>query len=205
MYWKMSIDLSRPLASSMGHHDPLDGLVTSLDLRTDPACPSNQERSLDAAIADFSEMCRQKIWATDDPLGVGGLLFDALRLAEMIIHRGVQRHDLLVQLIEDAAASLRAVARLSPLRQSPQHRLAFRELGLSIGLHGLSKLRELTSHEPLLQRMMQDLLRHQPLCDQIEATWSDPVHQQSNAWREHCDINAVMLATSLAPDAFLML
>jgi hypothetical protein len=63
----------------------------------------------------------------------------------------------------------------------------------------------LTSHEPLLQRMMQDLLRHQPLCDQIEATWSDPVHQQSNAWREHCDINAVMLATSLAPDAFLML
>lgn len=25
MYWKMSIDLSRPLVPSMGHHDPLDG------------------------------------------------------------------------------------------------------------------------------------------------------------------------------------
>lgn len=25
MYWKMSIDLSRPQVRSMGHHDPLDG------------------------------------------------------------------------------------------------------------------------------------------------------------------------------------
>ena len=28
MYWKMSIDLTRPLVPSMGQHDPLDGLVT---------------------------------------------------------------------------------------------------------------------------------------------------------------------------------
>ena len=28
MYWKMSIDLSRPLVLSMGQHDPLDGFVT---------------------------------------------------------------------------------------------------------------------------------------------------------------------------------
>jgi hypothetical protein len=28
MYWKMSIDLSQPLAPSMGQHDPLDGLIT---------------------------------------------------------------------------------------------------------------------------------------------------------------------------------
>ncbi len=27
MYWKMSIDLSRPQVASMGHHDALDGLV----------------------------------------------------------------------------------------------------------------------------------------------------------------------------------
>ncbi|MDD1666502.1 MAG: hypothetical protein LUQ23_03090, partial [Methanomicrobiales archaeon] len=33
MYWKMSIDLSYPLVTSMGQHDPLDGLVTYCELR----------------------------------------------------------------------------------------------------------------------------------------------------------------------------
>ena len=33
MYWKMSIDLSRPLVLSMGHHDPLDGFVTYNELQ----------------------------------------------------------------------------------------------------------------------------------------------------------------------------
>lgn len=27
LYWKMSVDLSRPLIQSMGHHDPLEGFV----------------------------------------------------------------------------------------------------------------------------------------------------------------------------------
>ena len=30
MVWKMSIDLSRSLVPSMGHHDPLDGLTVYL-------------------------------------------------------------------------------------------------------------------------------------------------------------------------------
>lgn len=33
MYWKMSVDLTRPLVPSMGHHDPLDGLITALQLQ----------------------------------------------------------------------------------------------------------------------------------------------------------------------------
>ena len=33
MYWKMSIDLSRPLVASMGQHDPLDGFVTYNELQ----------------------------------------------------------------------------------------------------------------------------------------------------------------------------
>ena len=32
LYWKMSIDLSRPLVPSMGMHDPLDGLVAMATL-----------------------------------------------------------------------------------------------------------------------------------------------------------------------------
>ena len=33
MYWKMSIDLTCPLVSSMGQHDPLDGFVTYNELQ----------------------------------------------------------------------------------------------------------------------------------------------------------------------------
>jgi hypothetical protein len=33
MYWKMSIDLNRPLVPSMGQHDPLDGYVTSVKFK----------------------------------------------------------------------------------------------------------------------------------------------------------------------------
>ena len=33
MVWKMSTDLSFPLLPSMGHHDPLDGLITYAQLR----------------------------------------------------------------------------------------------------------------------------------------------------------------------------
>ena len=37
MYWKMSIDLTRPQVSSMGQHDPLDGYITTVQLRTTAA------------------------------------------------------------------------------------------------------------------------------------------------------------------------
>jgi hypothetical protein len=57
MVWKMSIDLSRPLVDSQGQHDPLDGLVTCLELRhaasglDAPAGPD-----LDRQIADLAVM-----------------------------------------------------------------------------------------------------------------------------------------------------
>jgi hypothetical protein len=37
LYWKMSIDLSYKLVSSMGHHDPLDGLITYSELQASRA------------------------------------------------------------------------------------------------------------------------------------------------------------------------
>lgn len=33
MRWKMSVDLSRPLVASQGHHDPLDGYLTYIQVR----------------------------------------------------------------------------------------------------------------------------------------------------------------------------
>ena len=102
LVWKMSIDLSRPLVSSMGQHDPLDGLITCLELQTAEGFEPEDGTDLTAAIADMTEMCAQARWATDDPLGIGGLLDDATRLAELIFERGVMRHELLHQLLVEA-------------------------------------------------------------------------------------------------------
>ena len=42
-----------------------------------------------------------------------------------------------------------------------------------------------------------------PLKDTIERFWSEPAHQHVQSWTAHEDINAVMLATSLAPHGYL--
>src|SRR5262249_42749795 len=68
MYWKLSIDLSRPLVASMGQHDPLDGLVTYTQLQ---AIAPGAEPSLGNAVADFAAMVEPKEFATADPLGLG--------------------------------------------------------------------------------------------------------------------------------------
>jgi len=42
-----------------------------------------------------------------------------------------------------------------------------------------------------------------PLAAHIEETWLDPAAQSVESWTDHLDINSVMLATSLVPDAYL--
>ena len=88
MYWKMSIDLTNPLVSSMGQHDPLDGFVTYSELQSAAVVIGKSSLSdLKHEIADMAEICRGmgKNLATDDPLGIGGLLFDASRIAQLMI------------------------------------------------------------------------------------------------------------------------
>jgi hypothetical protein len=43
------------------------------------------------------------------------------------------------------------------------------------------------------------------LIDAIESFWLEPENRQRGSWKEHEDINAVMLATSLAPEGYLLL
>jgi hypothetical protein len=43
------------------------------------------------------------------------------------------------------------------------------------------------------------------LIDAIEGFWLDPRTREATTWKEHEDINAVMLATSLAPEGYLAL
>ncbi|MGD9765428.1 MAG: hypothetical protein AB7V27_17155 [Candidatus Binatia bacterium] len=58
---KLSIDLSRPLVTSMGQHDPLDGLVTYAQLE---ATAAGTRPSLVGASADFAAMIDPRGLAT---------------------------------------------------------------------------------------------------------------------------------------------
>ncbi len=205
MVWKMSIDLSRPLVSSMGHHDPLDALITYLELQTASQVDAGEEVGLMRAIGKTTQMCERGRWVTDDPLGIGGLLDNATRLAQMVFEYGVERHGLLRQLLTEAEVSLRSFARSSLLSTAADRRLAFRELGLSIGVQGLTQIKNLIQQDRELTAVVNDLLEYRPLAEQIQAFWSDPAHRQSTTWTDHRDINMVMLATSIAPLGYLRL
>jgi len=200
MYWKMSIDLSYPLVSSMGQHDALDALVIYMEL-TDTAT-GDPERSegadLAAETSDALDMCHHMHWMTDDPLGIGGLLSDACILTQLIAHNNPIEEEILLKLLHTAQNGLDSFLNTNMLRYPATHRLAFRELGLAIGLKAISEMLHFFPDEPLLKK----LKPYQSLADEIIHFWLLEENQQNTAWREHVDINSIMLATALAPQGY---
>ena len=202
MYWKMSIDLSRPLVPSMGHHDPLDGYVTFEELRAtaDHDSDSPDEPTLDDELVDFVAMIAGRDWTTSDPLGLGGLLVDVVRLDDLIRDQArAESQKLVGEIIGSAERGLRQYAAGSEAEKPARRRLAFRELGLAIGLSGV----EATLEHPEPPERLGALADYLPLRDQIVLFWQEPQHRQASSWTEHHNINAVMLATALAPEGFL--
>ncbi len=212
LYWKMSIDLSRPQVTSMGHHDPLEGLVTCLEIRQQEEKESGTgETLLAVVIKDLADMCRGSGWTTPDPLGVGGLLVDGWRLAQL---QGAETEipvaGLLEEMLDAAAVGLSIFTRDNTLHLPASSRLAFRELGLSIGLQAIVRIESLVSRFPeafsrqtRLGSLLDALQHYLDLREQIEDFWLVPENMAVPAWNDHADINMVMLATSLAPEGFL--
>ena len=122
----MSTDLSRPLVASSGLHDALDGSITFREVLHAGAKSSDiRATDLDEAIESLSVVCQQRDWTTDDPLGLGGLLFDACRLCQLI---GEQRFGdalLLEKMMDGCRQGLRALLAGGHLNFAPLHRLAF--------------------------------------------------------------------------------
>jgi hypothetical protein len=202
MAWKMSIDLSRPLVPSMGHHDPLDGFVTCVQLEATATRLGGPERGprLAAAAADFAAMIPADL-STQDPLGLGGLLTDAWRIDQLRREGAMYGRDLLDRLLEAALDGLSRHVRGSEQRLPADQRLAFRELGLAIGLETVPLLESGAARGPVLARLA-GLAR---LGAQIEAFWLETEHRWAATWFDHWNINEVMLATALAPEGYLVL
>jgi hypothetical protein len=212
MYWKMSIDLTRPLVSSMGQHDPLDGLVTYNELQLTATRDFGQsvQPVLVQEMADMTDICRGMRMVTDDPLGIGGLLSDGSRITQLMIRGGPVYAGLLKTLFDSALAGLDSLAESGFLELPARNRLAFREFGLSISLGGVEKLPEWIGKNPnlfdrtgSLHQQIQELLEYVPLREKIEQFWLDGKNRESGTWTEHREINMVMLATSLEPYGFL--
>ncbi len=207
MYWKMSIDLSRPLVPSMGQHDPLDGYVTLRQLQGAAAAMSMKQNQdgLVKTLADdlevFSAMTQKGKWGTTDPLGLGGLLIDSVRFLQIRPQKPEDREQL-NDMLQPAEAGIRAWAESGYLEQPPSQRLAFRELGLAIGLHALEWRENLDNDFPASGKKLASFF---PLEEKITALWLDPDIREVSIWQEHEDINAVMLAAALHPQGFVEL
>ena len=212
MYWKMSIDLSRPLVSSMGQQDPLDGYLVYNQLhRCLPAGDMQAgESGLQHEIQEMAELCAGKSWVTDDVLGVGGLLGDAWKVAQMSEKCGFSHPGLLENLLQASLTGLLSVVQSGVLELPAVYRLPFREFGLSIGLQAVSRLAQYADrtssrdgHRQELLRLVEMLSAFQPLVKTVGDFWQHPANRQADTWEEHLDINSVMYATSLSPDGFL--
>lgn len=216
MVWKMSIDLSRPLVQSMGQHDPLDGLITYQQLHATARQFNNTPPALNlnAESKELYLISTNQSWATQDTLGIGGLLTEAYRLARLICDEkqtaATWKHALLEQLLNDIHQSMDMFFSHNTLNLPANYRLAFRELGLSIGMHAVSRMETIIRQHPAyfedrgqLLPLLANLDHYHPIADQIESYWLDSSHRADPSWQDHADINTVMLATSLSPDGYL--
>lgn len=134
---------------------------------------------------------------------------DQLTRSEVL---GASGDALLDSLLTAAVVGLTHYARLGDLRRPADRRLAFRELGLSIGLAAASALSERAQSDSKrfpagsdLHTLLKELGQYAPLRAEIEAFWLRPENRATALWLEHRNINDVMLATSLEPEGFLVL
>jgi hypothetical protein len=209
MAWKMSIDLARPLVPSMGQHDPLDGYVTARQLQfSQRQLHAHESPDLGPVVSDFAAMVERTTFETADMLGIGGLLVDGCRLAQIMDAADTSDMPLLRRILAGALRSLDRSASTAYFLQSASGRLAFRELGLAIGLSGVEIARR--TLRDLSETALRDtgaaldrLSAHALRLHFLTAFWRDA--PRGSTWAEHEDINEVMLATSLLPHGFLSL
>ncbi|BAO54908.1 hypothetical protein [Nonlabens marinus] len=191
MYWKMSVDMSRPLIPRMGAHDPLEGLLCALQARE---LSFSYDAEFDGYINKLKRLCASSDWGTDDALGIGGLLLNVVRAAEL--QEKIELPDSIKpeRLLRDAQQGLAAFRRLYKANESANYRLAFRECGLSLGLRCLEgNLEFLKDHN--LKPSIPD--KSYVLAEEIESFWLREENKKAATYTDHLDINEVSIAASL--------
>ena len=127
MHWKMSIDLTYPLVPAMGQHDPLDGMITYHQLQATATALSGELRSdLSSEIGDMTAICEELHLKTADPLGIGALLTNALKVARLRLLDRFGETRLIGDLLTAAKRGLDDFSGRPELKLPSEYRLAFR-------------------------------------------------------------------------------
>lgn len=203
MYWKMSIDLSRPLVNGMGGHDPLEGLICAISIKEQI---SEEESGIATVKHKFKELSKNKSWSTSDSLGIGGLLLNTIKAAGFPDTEELPPSVKPERLLQESIISLEDYVAVKETNDPVHRRLAFRECGMSLGLRSYQGNKEkLISLEPTFKQLENYVF----LAKEVEDFWLQPDHQEASTWTGHENINAVSLAASLVaekyPEAFTLL
>lgn len=191
MYWKMSVDLSRPLVPLRGAHDPLEGLLCALQARE---ATQFHSKGFEKYIQKLEALCHHSDWSTNDPLGLGGLLLNVIRAAELKDEVELPDSVHPQKILETAEEGLSDYWSTFHAEEPATYRLAFRECGLSLGI------RALESHQKFLEEKGIEVgvgVEIWGLADQIESFWLEEENQKEKSFRDHLDINEVSLTSSL--------
>jgi hypothetical protein len=192
LYWKMNTNLSKPLVKSMGAHDPLEGLLCAKGAKL--AVPS-KSKDLDPLILDFKNLCKTCDFYTTDELGIGILLLNVKRSADLAQQEmPLPESAYPAKLLNDCLKGLDVINRSFKKDAQASNRLAFRECGLSLGLHVIMQ-----DKDPIrtVAPYIDTLDKYAPMADEIDAFWSNTNNQKSSTWTGHENINTVTLAASL--------
>ena len=192
MFWKMSIDLSRPQVNSSGIHDPLEGLILSESLQ---AAVPELAPQLKKLAFEFEKLCFERDFKTKDTLGIGGLLLNSVKAAECLLqNRSLPEPMDPEKLLQDCLSGLENLKSSKEFSFTSARRLAFRECGLSLALHVLKGSRAIFNQQGISLSPFEEYF---PLTQEIEDFWLKPKNQDSVLWKKHLDINAVTLAASM--------
>jgi hypothetical protein len=218
LYWKMNTDLSHPLVLSQGLFDPLDGYITFEEISL-----LGNFRDLKVFSDKLEKLTKGKKWTTRDELGLGGLLCDCFRLFQMLEIKSKSSdfdredvqfdRDLLICLLKDGLTSLKELCKEKYHLIPAENRLAFREIGLSLGFLAIFRLKNSVnpsfSFDDPFQRQVAHyvdlILNYSDIGQTITNYWSLEEHRLSETWLEHQDINEVMMSTLFLSDEFLVL
>jgi hypothetical protein len=165
---------------------------------------------LSQAIETLSALCQRRDWTTDDPLGLGGLLFDACRLCQLLRDENLREILLLEQVMQACRNGLTAFLASRYLDRPTPHRLAFRELGLAIGLRALPIVADTIKRDssrfasrPLLRRIIELLLPYESLSVTLSEFGCRMHNTRTRVGKLTKTLNEVMLATALIPNMVL--
>ncbi len=194
MCWKMNIDLSEVVVDNMGAHDPLEGLICA-------SYASNilpeKRNELENFINIMNYFCKGMNWFSSDPLGIGGLLLNTRRAADL-----QQLNENLPKNVQAETLYSESLKSLLVYKEETNHimqpiglRLAFRECGLTLGINVVCAMKDKFSKFPEVD--IQKLEKFEPMVKNIENFWLKPKNQQADNWLNHYDINSVSLASSI--------